>query len=87
MACALPFAAEAALVRAQLEQAVEVAAAWALRTGLLEVGTLENRIRWFWGGNSIAAASTDRLSSSPQTKQTHQTTQSSLERRTPPPRT
>lgn len=37
MACALPFAAEAALVRAQVEQAVEVAAAWALWTGLLEV--------------------------------------------------
>ena len=38
MACvALPFAAEAALVRAQLQQGVELAVVWALKAGLLEV--------------------------------------------------
>lgn len=37
MACALPFAAQAALVQAQVQQGLELAAAWALKAGLLMV--------------------------------------------------
>lgn len=40
MGCPLPFAAQAALVREQLEHAIGVAAAWGLRVGLLEVHVL-----------------------------------------------
>lgn len=36
MGCALPFAAQAALVQARLQEGLEVAVAWGLRAGLLE---------------------------------------------------
>ena len=38
MACvSMPFAAQTALVRAQLQQGLEMAVVWALKAGLLEV--------------------------------------------------